>query len=257
MTHTPSHLARRRWARILAGVVALAVWPAASRADSINIVGNTANSTSGLGNYTATLTFTDTDATHATLRVDITNTSPAANGGYLTAFVLNNPGNQISNVTVGSPFGTNFQVIPVGGPFNNDGVNGAPFGQFDFGASTFKDFEGGGPPNKGIGVGNSESFLFNLVGTSLNTLNVMSFVNAKSVGPGDGMGHQFFVARFRGFKNGGSDKVPGDPGDGGGGGGGGGGGPGPGPAVPEPSTLLLLGLGIGALSRGSRWLGRR
>jgi hypothetical protein len=256
MAHTPSHPARRRWARILASALVLAVWPAASRADSISIVGNPASSTSGLGNFSATLIYTDIDATHATLEVrNLTNTSPAANGGYLTAFVLNNPGS-ITGISEGNSFG-NFQLIPVGGPYNNDGVNGAPFGQFDFGASTFKDFEGGGPPSAGLGVGQSESFLFNLVGTSLNTLNVMSFVNAKSVGPGDGMGHQFFVARFRGFKNVGSDKVPGDPGDGGGGGGGGGPGPGPGPAVPEPSTLLLLGLGIGALSRGSRWLGRR
>jgi hypothetical protein len=199
-------------ARLLAVIAAFGLlWAVPAGADTITFLGDTANSTSNLGNFSATLTYTASSSTSATLDLTLTNTSPAANGGFLTAFVLNNPNNSITSVTQGATFGANFSVLGL----TNNGVKGAPYGQFDFGASTGGSFEGGGNPSKGIGVGGSETFDFILTGVGLKTLNASSFANELSVGPGNGMGDQFFVARFRGFNNGGSDKVPGGSPDGG------------------------------------------
>jgi hypothetical protein len=190
----------------------------------------------GLGSYTGTFNYASSSSTQATLDITIKNTSPAANGGYLTAFVLNNPGNKITGATLSSS-NANFGLL--GNPTFNDSVNGAPYGQFDIGASTFKSFEGGGNPSKGIAVGASATFHFVLTGTGLDTLTSSKFFSTLSVGPGNGQGDQAFVGRFRGFKNEGSDKVPGiDP-----------------PARnnnPEPGTMTLCGIGLAGLAVVSR-----
>lgn len=199
-------------------IAALLLGGSSSRAAFIS--GDVANSESGLGNYTGSLTVTNQTATTATLTVSLTNTSPTA--GYLTAFALNNPNNAITGVTLASN-PANFGLL---GLDNND-INGAPFGQFDFGASTSNSFVGGGPPQDGLAVGASGTFVFNLTGTNLNTLTDLSFVNTLSSGSGAGQGYQFFAVRFRGFPNGGSDKVPGLLVT---------------SAVPEPSSMALVGI---------------
>jgi hypothetical protein len=189
------------------------------------IAGNTANSTDHLANFTGSISVTPSSATAATLTVTLTNTTPAANGGFLTAFVLNNPGNEITGISLTSA-PANFGLIGTA-PFTNGTVNGTPFGQFAFGASTGNGFEGGGSPSMGLAVGSTGTFVFALTGTGLNTLTEASFDNTPSIGSGDGGGHQFFVARFRGLADGGSDKVPGMT---------------TGGAVPEPSSLALMGI---------------
>jgi hypothetical protein len=200
-----------------------------------------AHSTSGLGDFSATLGYSFTDATHSTLSIDITNTTSAAIGGYLTGFVLNNPGNHITGVTSLTKNFASFQIL--GGATFQNSVNGAPYGQFDLGASTFTSFEGGGNPSVGIGVGQTGHFQFALTGTGLNTLTANDFVHEMSVPPGQGMGADFFVARFRGmFPNNPdaratSDKVPGHT------------------DTPEPSTLLLTAVGL--VFAGSAYRRRR
>lgn len=216
-------------------------------ADTIDIYGNTAASTSNLGNFTGSITYNDTNATAAQLIIALTNTSPPANGGFLTAFVFNNPGDHITGVSLTDP---NFKAT-----LANNAISGSPFGQFDIAASLAgnpsSEFTDGGNPSNGLGVSQSGSFTFNLTGSGLDSLTAASFVSELSGGPGDGMGDQFFVARFRGFLNGGSDKVPGatggdptpppPPPPGGGGGD-------PPPPVPEPTAALLwMGIGCGVV----------
>ena len=123
----------------------------------------------------------------------MTNTTPSA-GGYLTGFALNNPGS-ITSVSEGSSFGQ-FQLLAL----SSGGINAAPLGKFDFGAALGGDWLGGGSPNGGIPVGSTETFTFNLTGTTLNALSASSFANAfNSAGYSS-------AARFRGMS--GSDKVP-------------------------------------------------
>lgn len=182
------------------------------------ITGDTANSESGLGDFSGSITYSAADASNATLVVILTNTSPLANGGFLTAFVLNNPGDLITGIGLTSTSATFDTLL-----FSNDNVNGSPFGQFDFGATTQGSFNGGGPPSNGLGVGASATFTFALTGSSLDTLDESSFQNTLSVPPGAGQGVQFFAARFRGFEDGGSDKVPAMV-----------------TAIPEPASIVML-----------------
>jgi hypothetical protein len=223
-----------RWFRPLTLVLVVSGTSASlSRADFITTGDGT------LGHFKLTLSYTAAaSGTSADLKVVLQNTSPVANGGDLTAFVFNNPDNLIGKATLSKSSNSNFQLL--GAPSFDNGVNGAPFGQFDLGASTFKSFEGGGAPSKGIAVGATGTFTFAFTGTNLNTLDEESFVDALSVPPGDGGGEKFFVARFRGFVNGGSDKVPARAHN------------------PEPGTLTLAGLGIlGLLGAGWRRWRRR
>jgi hypothetical protein len=172
------------------------------------------------GSFTAELNYSFTSSTAASLTVDLTNTSPLANGGYITAFVFNNPADKIDTValtTTDADFGL------LGGPTFADSINGAPYGQFDIGASTGGGFDGGGNPHLGMPAGGSALFTFNFTGTGLNTLSVADFLATLSEGTGAGQGYKSFVVRFRGFENDQGDMVPGH--------------------APEPTALLLGGLG--------------
>lgn len=185
-----------------------------AKADYINLTADTAGSTEHLGNFAGKLEYSSSSATAATLTVTLKNTSPANKGGYITAFVFNNPSDLITDIALNTA-PANFSLV--------ENVNGAPFGTFDFGASTGDKFEGGGSPSKGLGVGQTGTFTFALTGTHLNTLKAASFANALS-----SSGSEAFVVRFRGFSHDGSDKVPANF-----------------AAVPEPAPVALLGLGMG------------
>jgi len=215
----------------LAGLLGAALL--AAPAQAVLLTGDGAASTEQTGsNFSGELTYSFSSATAATLTLDLSNTTPAIVGGFLTAFVLNNPGDNISSVTLSSAPTADWSLLGL----SNNGVNGAPFGDFDFGATSGDvngGFEGGGNPGTGLGVGQSGTFVFALTGTSLDTLNDLSFVNELSNAPGQGQGAQFLVARFRGLANEGSDKVPGA-------------------VIPEPSTYAMLLAGLGLLGFGVR-----
>lgn len=159
----------------------------------------------GLGTFDGDLSYKATDEHSAEFQVTLTNTSAAGNLGYLTAFAFNNPGGRITGASLSA---TTPAFHLIGDPLHPGGVNGAPFGHFDLGASTGKSFEGGGNPTPGIGVGHTELFWFTLTGNGLTEITEEDFLATLSSPPGAGQGPVAFVARFRGFSNGGSDKVP-------------------------------------------------
>ncbi|MDX2270051.1 MAG: PEP-CTERM sorting domain-containing protein [Bryobacter sp.] len=190
----------------------------------------------GIASFTGSLTYTATNATTATLVVNLTNTSPLDNGGYLTSFAFNNPSNYITGVTMSTTTGldnllgkASKKQLDKGKKSWQNLVDAQPFGSFDIGASVGSCWHSCGGPTDGIYAGNSGTWTFNLTGTNLNTLTEQSFVNTTSYSKG--YGNQFMVVRFRGFLDGGSDKVPTVV-----------------TVVPEPSEYaLVLSAGVGAL----------
>jgi len=199
------------------------------------------NGLNGLGSFEAQITYSYSglDPTRAVLRIDLTNTTPAYRGGYLTAFAWNNPSQHISGVESFHATDSDFALL--GGSSFNNGVKAAPFGLFDFGVSTGQSWEGGGNPSRGLAPGATATFTFNLLGQNMFELNEQSFLSELSAPPHAGQGTQFAVARFRGFDNCNpdSDKVPGElP---------------PLMHFPEPSSVLLVGIGIVGMAGAATW----
>ncbi len=215
-------------------LMAAATWMAGiSQASTVPIFGNGA-----LGDFTGSVAYTSNMAgTSANLVVSLTNTSPAANGGFLTAFAFN------------VPSGVNFTSVsfsessPNSGPWQQLGslstlnsVQASPNGYFDLGASINSSFLGGGAPGNGLAVGESATFTFTFAGTGLNAISTSTFLGTQSnLKDSDDKKSEAFMARFRGFEDDGSDKVPGQ-------------------VVPEPSTYAaLLASGVAFLA----WRKRR
>lgn len=153
------------------------------------------------------------DAIGGTVNVTLINDSSTSNGGYITGFAFNIPG---EFTVTGNSVPGNFELL-------ESPVNAQPYGPYDIGSALGGDFEGGGDPKDGIAVGGSLAFSF----TFSQDFEEADFIN--QIG-------DWFIVRFRGFNNGQSDKVPIDPNT----------------PVPEPATMLLLGAGLIGLGFFSR-----
>jgi hypothetical protein len=154
---------------------------------------NSALSTEGLGSFSGSLTWNYGGGSSGTLVVQITNTSLVANGGYLTAFMFRSAEDPALSSMLTSTSDSDFSSIPAG-------TGASPFsGVWSGGAGLGGDFPGGGSPVPGLGVGASGTFTFAITSSFASSLTANSFL----ANPYD------FVVRFRGFENGGSDKVPG------------------------------------------------
>ena len=189
--------------RILLAVAALCASLSTARADIINIGDNELP-----GQFTGTLEVTNQTSNSALIRVTLTNVSPFSNGGFLTGFAFNDP-NSTSKGNIGSV--TNYQQVfnpqtgqnftLLGAPTYNNTVSTSPYGLFDIGAAVGGDWLGGGMPSDGLGVGETGTFSFLVNGTNLNNLTAANLLTAMSSN-----GTAGFVARFRGFADGSSDK---------------------------------------------------
>lgn len=212
--------------RFLAVVAALAATYAVAPAATISGNGT-------YGDFSGTLTYAGINATSGTITVTLTNTSPIANGGYLTGFAFNlsNLSGQVTGMTLVSS-DPDFQLV--GGSTFDNSVTVSPYGQSDVGAALGGNWTGGGSPNDGLGVGQSGTFTFTVTGTAsfiagLSDTALLGLLT-DTTGPG-GNQQDNFIVRFKGFNNGASDKVPDDPS---------GNVVGEPDVVPEPATLVTV-----------------
>lgn len=154
-----------------------------------------------IGQYSGSMTFSHTGGTSATVTVTLKNLESTGAGGKLTGFVFGAP--SISGLTYGL---VSVPSIPNASKTwrlaTGRGAAANPFGQYQLGAAIGGDFLGGGSPNTGLAVGQTGTWVFSVVGSesSLASIVAANFWSSNEFG---------FVARFRGFDDGGSDKTPG------------------------------------------------
>jgi hypothetical protein len=223
---------KESWWRGVSGIASILAFGATmwlaprTSADIIYIESYPPASTSQLGHFLGQLEYGfNMQLNSWTLLVTLMNTSPPANGGFLTGFIFNiNSTDSNASATLHS--GTH--------PFvNAPNQGGQPIGgTYDAGAVLGGSFQGGGGnPNQGIAVGQTGSFLFTVSASDAPNLSALSFITGPET--------YNFLVRFRSFNHGhGSDKVAAQQTDG--------------PGVPGPAGLMVLAIGAIGVRRRTR-----
>jgi len=155
--------------------------------------------TEGLGSYAGNVNWTapiSGSGGPGTFILTLVNTSGPTNGGYITGFAFN----LVEGLT--PDFLEDATELPEWQQLTNPNV--PPWGTFDTGAAVGGNWlgsGGSGSPELGIGVGESRQFAFDIYGDEdfLRSLDVEELFHATD--------SYEFAARFRGFNDGGSDKV--------------------------------------------------
>lgn len=164
------------------------------QADTIQLSGLVSASTEELGKFGATLDYQFVEPGKGLLTVSLLNASPMDNGGFITGFVfdfVSTDPQAKATLLPGSAY-----------PFTFAAGNAQPFGRaFKAGAALGGSFQGGGNPTAGIPVGATGVFVFSIQASDAEMLSAASFASGPNM--------YDFVVRFRGFADGGSDKVPG------------------------------------------------
>jgi hypothetical protein len=213
--------------RFIALSVVVLLAGAVAQAGTIDLVSGTPNSATPPATFTGSL---DYNSSTSILTVTLTNTTPVGDGGFLTGFVFNTASDAVATLQDAAPF---------------EGLTdetAAPFGVFEFGAALGGDWEGGGDPNNGLAAGGeSATFMFDITlggNPAGGAIDVDDFFSQAGT---DGTESAFFVVRFRGYPEGGSNKVPADV-----------------PTVPIPlpaaAWMALSGLGLLVGARAKRRL---
>ena len=150
-----------------------------------------------VGSFYATVTYSHTGGSNASVSILMENTTAAGLGGYITGLALNG-GAGVTGMSFTSCTMASFAGLA--GP-----VSAPPFGSFVTGASIGHSWLGGGDPSAGIGVGGSATFVFGMSGSEA----ALSALTAEDVFGTDG---PFMAVRFRGGSpDDWSDKVLGCP----------------------------------------------
>lgn len=195
---------------------------AAAHAAVVPITSNSSLSTENLGTFIGSLNYTFLGGTTGNLDVSLTNTTPSATGGYITAFMFRPPPElgAFTSVLTASDY-ADMTNLPAG-------ASGAPFpGTWLGGAGTGGSWLSGGSPNGGVPIGATGHWSFTITGANASQLSSDSFVS------GDNVSDPYaFIVRFRGMNDDGSDKVPAN-------------------QLPGPGAMALIGIS-GLMSRRRR-----
>lgn len=232
---------------LVAAAAALALFASAGTARAGTITTATIADSELPGLFTGSVTYNWTSSTAATLTLSLKNVSPTSNGGYITAAAFNDPagagGTNFSSVSLTSG-PANFSLIGSASVAKANQLSGSPYGNFDLAVSNSTSVLGGGNPTTGIGVGQTGTFVFAITGTGLDKFSATEFLETYSTD-----GSSALLVRFKGFKNGLSDKdvigecnpgTPTNPPTN----------PPPGNAVPAPPAVVLAAVGFGTLLLG-------